>query len=57
MNISDVHYAVIETNGDLSVMLKPGKRPVQPEDLKLDPQNAGFNYDIIIDGKLKPKNL
>ena len=23
MSISDVHYAIIETNGELSVMLKP----------------------------------
>ncbi len=57
MNISDVHYAVLETNGDLSVMLKPEKRPVQPEDLKLHPDNSGFCYDVIMDGKIKPNNL
>lgn len=57
MSISDVHYAVLETNGELSVMLKPEKRPVQPEDMKLNPTNPGFCYDIILDGKLKPKNL
>ena len=57
MSISDVHYAVLETNGELSVMLKPEKRPVQPEDVKLRPDNPGFCYDVIMDGKLKPKNL
>ena len=57
MNISDVHYAVLETNGELSVMLKPAKRNLQPEDLELEPQNPGFCYDIILDGKLKPQNL
>ena len=57
MSLSDVHYAVLETNGDLSVMLKPEKRPVQPEDIKLNPENPGFCYDIIMDGKIKPKNL
>lgn len=57
MNISDVHYAVLETNGDLSVMLKPEKRNLQPEDMNIQPPNPGFCYDIILDGKLKPKNL
>lgn len=57
MSISDVHYAVLETNGELSIMLKPEKRSVQPEDMSLSPANSGFCYDVIIDGKLKPKNL
>ncbi len=57
MNISDVHYAVLETNGELSVMLKPELRPVIPKDLGISPPNPGFCYDVIIDGKLKPKNL
>ena len=57
MNLADVHYAVLETNGNLSVMLKPEKRPATPEDLKLSPQNPGFCYDIVIDGRLKPDNL
>ncbi|MGI5849183.1 MAG: DUF421 domain-containing protein [Christensenellales bacterium] len=57
MSISDVHYAVLETNGELSVMLKPQKRTLQPEDLNIRPQNPGFCYDIILDGKIKPENL
>ena len=57
MNISDVHYAVLETNGDLSIMLKPQKRNLTPEDMNLAPSNPGFCYDIIMDGKLKQKNL
>lgn len=57
MNLADVHYAVLETNGNLSVMLKPEKRGVTPEDMKLSPSNPGFCYDLIIDGRLKPDNL
>lgn len=57
MSISDVYYAVLETNGELSIMLKPEKRPIQPEDMNIKPENPGFCYDIVIDGKLKPKNL
>jgi len=57
INISDVHYAVLETNGELSVMLKPEKRALTTEDMNIVPQNPGFCYDVILDGKLKPKNL
>lgn len=57
MNLGDVHYAVLETNGELSVMLKPEKRPLTPEDMKLAPPNPGFCYDVILDGKLKAQNL
>lgn len=57
MNLADVHYAVLETNGNLSVMLKPEKRGVTPEDMKLSPPNPGFCYDLIVDGRLKPDNL
>jgi uncharacterized membrane protein YcaP (DUF421 family) len=57
MSISDVHYAVLETNGELSIMLKPQKRNLQPEDMNIAPANPGFCYDVIMDGKLKEKNL
>jgi len=57
INLADVHYAVLETNGNLSVMLKPEKRPATPEDLSLKPENPGFCYDLVIDGRLKPDNL
>jgi uncharacterized membrane protein YcaP (DUF421 family) len=57
MNISDVHYAVLETNGELSIMLKPQKRNLQPEDMNISPPNPGFCYDVILDGKLKRDNL
>lgn len=57
MNPGDVHYAVLETNGELSVMLKPEKRPLTPEDMQLAPPNPGFCYDVILDGKLKAQNL
>lgn len=57
MNISDVHYAVLETNGELSIMLKPQKRTLTPEDMNLSPENPGFCYDIILEGKVKPDNL
>ncbi len=56
-NINDVHYAVLETNGELSILLKPELRPVNPKDLNISPQNPGFSYDVVVDGKFKPTNF
>lgn len=56
-NISDVEYAILETNGQLSVILKSQKRPVTPEDLKIDTKYEGHTIDLIIDGKLMKDTL
>lgn len=56
-NISDVEYAILETNGELSVIPKSGKRPVNPEDLNIQTKYEGLPLDLIIDGKVNYKNL
>lgn len=49
-NISDVEYAIIETNGLLSVIPKSTKRPVTPEDLDLKTDYEGLPLILISDG-------
>lgn len=56
-NIYDVEYAILETSGKLSVILKSQKRPVTPEDLKLNTSYEGLPLILIIDGVLKKNNL
>jgi Protein of unknown function (DUF421). len=56
-NVSDVEYAILETNGQLSVILKSQKRPVTPEDLKISTKYEGYAIDLIIDGKLMSGTL
>ena len=56
-DINDIYYAVLETNGKLSLILRPYKAPLTPDDLNLKPQNKGFYYAVILDGKLHKKNL
>ena len=56
-NIGDVEYAVFETDGKLSVLLKSQKRPVSPEDLGLSTNYIGLTRDIILDGKILTDNL
>ena len=56
-NIADVEFAVLETNGQLSVFPKSQKRPTIPEDFKITTQFEGLPLTIIMDGKLNSDNL
>ena len=56
-DVSDVEFAVLETNGELSVIPKSQKRPVQPQDLQLDTTYEGLPLPLIIDGKIKAGSL
>lgn len=56
-NISDVEYAILETSGQLSVILKSDKRPVQPKDLDILPGYEGLPVTLIMDGHVLHANL
>ncbi|MDD6276195.1 MAG: DUF421 domain-containing protein [Clostridia bacterium] len=51
-DISDVRYAIIETNGQLSVMLKPGKETVKAEDIGAQKNVKGLLCMVVNDGKI-----
>lgn len=54
---ADVEFAILETSGDVSVILKPEKRNTTVSDLGLEPQYQGITYDLILDGKVLVDNL
>ncbi len=56
-NILDVEYAIIESNGNLSVIPKSNKRPVTAEDLQLSLQYEGLPLLLITDGIVNEKAL
>ena len=56
-NISDIEFAILETNGQLSVIPKSQKRPVNAEDLQLSTKYEGLPLDLIVDGAVIDKNL
>jgi Predicted membrane protein len=56
-NISDVEYAILETNGQLSVLPKSQKRPLNPEDMSLTTKYEGLALDMIVDGRIIKNNL
>ncbi|HUW63627.1 MAG TPA: DUF421 domain-containing protein [Spirochaetia bacterium] len=56
-NIADVEFAILETNGDLSVCPKSQKRPVVPADMSLPTVYEGLPVTLVIDGLILAKNL
>lgn len=56
-NIGDVEYAILETSGQLTVIQKPEKRNMIPEDFGIMPEYEGIPYDLVIDGKVMHENL
>ena len=51
-DISQVQYAIVETNGQISVLLKAEHDTVTREDLDLSPASQGYKCPVIIDGKI-----
>lgn len=56
-NLEDIDYAVMETNGKISFLLKGDKSPLTKGDYKLKVKNEGLTANVIIDEVLLEKNL
>ncbi|MGE5614197.1 MAG: YetF domain-containing protein [Bacillota bacterium] len=56
-NVADVEYAVLETNGQLSIIPKSRKRPLTPEDMNIKTDYENIPIDAIIDGRVLSQNL
>ena len=44
VNVFDVEYAILETNGQISVIEKPNKRNTIPEDFGINPEYEGLSF-------------
>lgn len=56
-DVSDVYYAILETNGEISVILKSEGRTLQPKDMKVEVKQDEMNIALIMDGKAQKDNL
>ncbi len=56
-DISNIEYAIVEANGELSILPKADYRPSTNIDNKNKVQNDGLCANIIIDGKLMHNNI
>lgn len=56
-DLADVEYAILETSGDISVILKPEKQNATVEDLGLQVEYTGIPYNLVLDGRVMEDNL
>ena len=56
-SISDVEYAVLESNGQLSIIQKAASRPLTPKDVGLDLSESALPLILISDGNVYEANL
>lgn len=56
-DLSEVQYAIVETNGQLSVLLRPSNRPATARLLQKEPPDGGMMHLLISDGKLLREEL
>ncbi|MBA1334547.1 MAG: hypothetical protein HPY66_2396 [Firmicutes bacterium] len=56
-NLADVEFAIMETTGDLNVMLKSDKKPVTPHDLEWKVAPQAEPQTVILDGNILDEPL
>lgn len=56
-NLADVEYAILETSGQLSIILKSQNRPLQPRDMNISPPAEQLPTTLVIDGYVIEENL
>jgi len=56
-DIDEIAYAILETNGNLCLLMKSQYSPVTREDLKVKVSQSALPINIIMDGKLMKQNV
>lgn len=56
-DLSQVDFAVLESNGKLSVLKKPEYEPLTPKDMNISKAPSGISTELIYDGILITQNL
>lgn len=56
-NMADVEFAILETDGQVSVLPKAQKQPLTPSDLNISTGYKGLTKDLILDGNIMRENL
>ena len=56
-DISQIEYAIVEANGELSILPKAEYRPLNPNDMNLKVSKEGLCANVVIDSKVMVNNL
>ena len=57
LDLNEVEYAILETDGKLNVVLSPGSRPVTASQMGVAPEDAGYPLIVINEGRVLRENL
>lgn len=56
-DLTQIEYAIMETNGKISIMPKAEYKPITPKDMNLKVKKAGLCANIVIDGHYMKNNI
>lgn len=56
-DVNQVDFAIIEPNGQISVLLKPEFLPLTPKDLNVKTSPSGISSELVYDGIIIEENL
>ena len=56
-DIGEVAYAILETNGTVSVLEKAQEQPVTRKDLKLDKNDAALSHLLLLEGRIEKSGM
>ncbi len=56
-DLNEIHSAMLETNGQISIIPKSTSRPLTPNDMNISPDQEKVSFTIIADGKMRKNNL
>ena len=56
-DVTQVDFAIIEPNGQISVLLKPEFQPLTPKDINITVSPSGISSELVYDGIIVEENL
>lgn len=56
-NLNEIEYAIMETNGKISIMPVSKYKPLTPQDMNIKVKREGLCSNIVIDGHLMKNNI
>lgn len=56
-DLSEIEFAILESDGQLSVLKKPEEEPLTAKDLNIFKSKTGISRELIYDGKIVEDNL
>ncbi len=57
LDLNEVEYAILETDGKLNVVLTPASRPVTAGQMNIQAEDAGYPLIVINEGRVLTENL